>query len=280
MRYINKDLPVFREKGEAIVYRFLTEAYTGDSHYEGLDYKNFSKPEYRKKFEPLLRDEQYNMCCYCMRNISKDPVSLEHIIPRVCDEENFEYYKTKIQVLHDHVVLKDSFCTIPLKPQTELTHYPHIVAYANLVVSCNGVSEENSRTCCMCNGPRGNEKIIPLMLLPDCLEQVGYIKNGGMYAVKGDEEITNTIKQLNLDCDRLKEIRKIWYLIGKHQCWSKVWKANSALLRGFVCSRLFEVDSPSELPEDIKKYSINNFYWELMLKYQWFYGYYLLHKQQ
>ena len=27
MRYINKELPVFKEKGEAIVYRFLTEAY-------------------------------------------------------------------------------------------------------------------------------------------------------------------------------------------------------------------------------------------------------------
>lgn len=274
MRYINKELPVFKEKGESIVYRFLKEAYVGDSHYKGLDYDNFRKPEYRREFESLLREEQYNMCCYCMRNVSNDPISLEHIIPRACDEANFEFYRKKSQILRDYVVLKDSFCTVPLKRQTELRHYPHVVAYANLVVSCNGISEVNSRACCMCNGPRGNEKIIPLMLLPNCLEQVGYIKTGDMYSIRGDEEITNTIKQLNLNYVRLKEIRKIWYLISKHQCWGKVWKANSNLLRGFVFCQLFEVNDPSELPEKFKKFPDNSFYWELLLKYQWFYGYF------
>lgn len=51
MRYINKELPVFKDKGEAIVYRFLAEAYVEGCHYEGLDYANFRKPEYRKDFE-------------------------------------------------------------------------------------------------------------------------------------------------------------------------------------------------------------------------------------
>lgn len=276
MRYINKELPVFKEKGETIVYRFLREAYAGDSHYEGLEYENFRKPEYRTEFESLLREEQYNICCYCMRNVSNSPISLEHIIPRACNKDDFKYYK-KFKVLCDHVELKETFAKVPLKPQNELVHYPHVVAYGNLVVSCNGISEENNKACCMCNGPRGNEKIVPLMLLPDCLEQVGYIKNGEMYSKKGNQEIINTIKLLNLNYERLKEIRKIWYLIGKHKCWRKLWSAKSEILRRYLFIRLFEVDRPSELPEEIKKYTDNDFYWNLMLKYQWFYGYYLLH---
>ena len=90
MRYINKELPVFKEKGETIVYRFLTEAYAGDSHYEGLEYENFRKPEYRTEFESLLREEQYNICCYCMRDVSNSPISLEHIIPRACNKDDFK----------------------------------------------------------------------------------------------------------------------------------------------------------------------------------------------
>lgn len=276
MRYINKELPVFKEKGEAIVYRFLTEAYVGDSHYEGLEYENFRKPEYRIEFESLLREEQYNICCYCMREVSKDPASLEHIVPRACDnEDSFEYYKTRSKVLCDYVELKESFAKVPLKPKNELVRYPHVVAYANLVVSCNGISEENTKSCCMCNGPRGKKNIIPLMLLPDCLEQVGYIKSGEMYSKKGDQEIIDTIKLLNLNYERLKEIRKIWYLVGKHKYWSELWSARSSILRQYVFIRLFEVELPSELPENIKKYTDNDFYWKLMLKYQWFYGYYL-----
>ena len=98
-----------------------------------------------------------------------------------------------------------------------------------------------------------------------------------MYSKKGNQEIINTIKLLNLNYERLKEIRKIWYLIGKHQCWRKLWNAKSEILRRYLFIRLFEVDRPSELPEEIKKYTDNDFYWNLMLKYQWFYGYYLLY---
>lgn len=279
MRYINKELPVFKDKGEAIVYRFLAEAYVGGCHYEGLDYANFRKPEYRKDFESLLREEQYNLCCYCMRNVSNSAITLEHIIPRACNEKNYEYYRTNFQVLHDHVILHDTFKTVPLKPQAEMTHYPHSVAYANLVVSCNGISEENSRECCMCNGPRGNDKIVPLMLLPDCLERVGYIKNGRMYSIKEDKEIADTITRLNLNYERLVEIRKIWYLIGKYECWGKLWKADSKIVRALIFCQLFEVESPSELPEKISKYPNNNFYWELLLQYKWFYGYYILYGQ-
>ena len=47
------------------------------------------------------------------------------------------------------------------------------------------------------------------------------------------------------------------------------------LPRKLILSQLYDKDKFSDLDDKTQKYS-NEFYWNTLLKYKWFYGYYLI----
>ena len=113
MRYINKELPHFKKRGEDINYAFLSEAYNeDDSCYYGLYYDDFKHFQHKRKdaFIELLREEQYDLCCYCMKNIFSDNnITLEHIIPQSCNKKKIRFYQTNSDVLNKYVELTEEF---------------------------------------------------------------------------------------------------------------------------------------------------------------------------
>lgn len=280
MQFINKE--TYSREALDIIYPFLQEAWNEtDNEYIGLTYSNFRKPEYRidpvdgsDKIVEIMRKEQYNYCCYCMRFIKDKKITIEHIIPQNCNNDITQYTKYA-SVLADRVEHVNIFKAHGYLPQkTELIKQPHVVAHVNLLASCIGIAEEDNDSCCFCNGKRGNFPIVPLMLMQDCMSLVGYQENGRMYALKNKSEYKDTIERLQLNHTRLIEIRHLWYLIQQQELRPIFAQAVTRTKRIMVIIKCFGVKLWSEISIEYKKYAESEFYWNLLVDYKWFHRYY------
>ncbi|WP_291529471.1 hypothetical protein [Bacteroides sp. UBA939] len=280
MKYINKE--TYSEEALDIVYPFLQEAWNAiDNEYIGLTYEDFRKPKYRRdsvdgsdKIVEIMRKEQDDYCCYCMRLIRGKNITIEHVIPQQCDSDITPYTKYA-PVLANRVEHVDVFKTHkPLPSKTDLMKQPHVVAHANLVASCTGIAVENNDSCCFCNGKRGNTRIVPLMLMQECMSLVGYLVNGRMYAINNNSEYKDTIKQLQLNHDRLIEIRHLWHLIQRQELLSSFVQSADERCRQVAIIKTFAVKRWSEVSVNYKKYAESEFYWNLLMDYEWFHQYY------
>ncbi len=300
MRYIDK-YPRHTE-ALAINVRFLRDCYSYDINApipspdnSKSSYEGFKQPVYRdgeNGWENILLDEQTvegsARCCYCMRKLKmseeyKGKINFEHIVPRaLCGEDGqqqFEYYSSNASALNDHVILSDRFCQQDftslevIKSQVKM---PHTTALSNLVVACNGKRDPLYSSGCCCNSSRGDDKMLPIVLMPNADTDVKYDANGILSISCNDGTLDKIIKELN--DETLQEIRAVWFHL------SKVSKDISTISSMTILDRInwfkeaYQTANFETLPESVRRYigrldSKDDTYWKLLLAYDWFYYY-------
>lgn len=226
MEFIDKR--PFLEQEQKMDVEFLKDCYNEDtqSFYPSVNsdqsYSNFSSKKYRKGiagWENLLLQEQHDRCCYCMRRLKSPALNIEHVIPRnlkANDTHNeFAKYTENSKWLADNVELDSDFAKRNFKSVQDIERvkiFPHRIALANLLASCNGKFEEVSSGCC-CNNARSNDYLLPLMLMPEVKERIVYDGISGAVAIYPKDE--SWVKMLQtLNDDTYKEIRILWHKYG------------------------------------------------------------------
>ena len=126
-------------------------------------YKGFTDAD--KLLKKALCSEQGSICCYCMRRISIDKLSVEHYITQTRHENS---------------------------PFSESEHRENELLYQNMLAPCN----DKSRNC---SGIRGNNLLIINPLQQKIERHFGYKNNGEIYALNENTAFENDIKTLDLN---------------------------------------------------------------------------------
>jgi hypothetical protein len=262
MQYIDKGDSQYSENGHKYVNEFIECAWDSEGgRYVNLSYSNFKSDT---KILELLLKQQHNYCCYCMRKINGGNSSIEHIIPQNPIKSDFPFYSHYNFLGPKYIfdLSNNSINNVITTPP-----FPHIIAYENLVVSCNGnffKRDKYKHKCC--NNKRGSKQIIPLFFIMDISDIISYETDG---SINFDEEYFETIEILQLNIDILRMIRKVWYLISRNFSFEKIKSAEN------------DVDIRNEIVDSLgfEDLSINTTFendegWSLLLEYEWFYSYY------
>lgn len=140
-----------------------------------VDFKKLgNKRKVKKQLRTSLMEEQGFICCYCERSLIEGDCHIEHFRPK--DQNKF--------------------------PELELE-------YDNLICSCQANLEKGTPRHC------GNSKenwfddnlISPLDI--DCESKFKYTHDGQILPINEDDEATKlTIEKLQLNIDKLKDLRK------------------------------------------------------------------------
>jgi len=137
-------------------------------------YSNLQNPEKKKVFESLL-DEQGYICCYCERELKNNDYHIEHFKPK--DKNKF--------------------------PKFQLD-------YNNLLCSCQ--RNTNHGAPLHCGNSKGNWFNDELLISPldsDCESKFIYTGDGHIKpSDKNVSSVVTTIKKLQLDIDKLVDLRK------------------------------------------------------------------------
>lgn len=302
MRYIDKYR--LRTQAHHINVRFLKDCYAGDINHPCPSpdnpmgsFEDFKKKQYRESnnydygWKNLLLEEQDCRCCYCMRrlNSTAGKINYEHIIPRECkgDEglNEYSYYASHAPALHDLVEMADVFTMKKFTTQEDIEQepkMPHITALANLAAACNGKRNSLSTYGCCCNNTRGNKRMMPVMLMPDADENVNYDANGILTITNNDGTLDAIIQELN--DDTLKEVRAVWARLCQVQIDLTIVRSFSLRERIEWFKRAYHVTDFTSLPTEVRRYAGeitsngSDFYWNLLLDYDWFYNYYFIKK--
>ena len=295
MRFIDKNK--FHEEEHSINVKFLQQCYSCDlkEFIPSLDdaklsFDDFKKKDFRGKndepsgWENLLLREQDQRCCYCMRKLHQGNghINYEHVIPRCLfgneGQQEYSYYSQKSQILRDFVMMSDEFVKKKFSSLDEIAgeeKMPHITSLANLLAACNGKRNSDKSVGCCCNNSRGNDRILPIMLMPESKDIVKYDANGILIITTKDKTLTKIISELN--DETLQEVRSVWYHLSKSEVDLLVAENYSLNERIAWFEDSYNTNIAS-LPNNIKKYvgllDRNHFYWELLKDYDWFYGYY------
>ncbi|MFA8298627.1 MAG: retron system putative HNH endonuclease [Hyphomicrobiales bacterium] len=150
---------------------------------EKLD-KNASYDDLGRKIKKLLREhlkaEQGEICCYCERRLHTK------------DDNSKDYH-------NEHIKPKDR----------EL--YPHLATdYYNIVCSCQGnLKKAEISHCGKAKDNWYDEQLFVSPLSKDCESKFRYNDGGEVFAVDGNKAAKTTIEKLNLNCDKLIEMRKM-----------------------------------------------------------------------
>lgn len=309
MRYIDKYR--MHTAAHALNVLFLQDCYSGDIHNPipspanpDSSYDDFKKAKYRDGeygWKNLLLAEQdvekTPRCCYCMRKLNPQTgkINYEHIIPRslsgIEGQTQYDYYSSHAPALRDHVMIANDFMEKSFVTTEDIgkePRMPHTTALSNLVVACNGKRETFASTGCCCNGNRQDDKIMPIMLMPNADTDVVYDANGILIISCDDGTLKNITEELN--DTTLQEIRSIWYHL------SRVKKDLSHAVTMPIKERIewfktaYSTSDFTTLSEKIKKYTSyldkdssdkdSDTYWKLLLSYDWFYYYPAYAKQR
>ena len=291
MEFIDKR--PFLEQEQKMDVEFLQDCYNEEtqSFYPSVNsdqsYSNFSCKKYRKGiagWENLLLQEQHDRCCYCMRRLKSSVLNIEHVIPRnlkVNDtHDEFAKYTENSKWLADNVELDSDFAKRNFKSVQDIektNKFPHRIALANLLASCNGKFEEVSTGCC-CNNARSNDYLLPLMLMPEVKERIVYDGVSGAVAIYPQDESWAKMLQ-TLNDDTYKEIRILWH---------KIWEFNQELdietVRGYLLKdriiffkKIFNLNNFENIPNEYHKYTGlpdgDSTYWNLLMDFDWFFTY-------
>lgn len=194
MRFIDKSGNAI--EGNKLVDELLREAWDQtESHYVGADYNGLNARKYREKLLRLLLQEQENRCCYCMRLITIDDSTIEHLIPQKVIKSSFASYLVT-EELRDHVMHKDDF--IRNQRLISPVKYPHDIAYNNLIASCK--SREH------CNNFRGSKDIEPFVYDKE-IGEIAVYDAGGLIDC---DQYKTSFDNLGLNSHNLRLIRKTW----------------------------------------------------------------------
>ncbi len=291
MKFIDKE--PFLKREEILVIQYLKDCFNEDLHtfYPCIDsdqsYANFSSPKYRKGaagWEHLLLLEQKGRCCYCMRRLKPGAFNIEHVIPRNMKtqkpKEEFQKYTAASKWLANHVELDSDFAAIHFTCTEDIekvVRFPHRIAVANFLASCNGKFSEIGRGCC-CNNARSNDYLLPLMLMPNVHERMVYDGLSGCVAVFPIEQSWEKMLQV-LNDDTYKEIRILWFKASKHkECIEgKDIKSFQLKDRILFMKEIFEEQNFENIPCEYHKYAGVPFddstYWNLFADFDWFLTY-------
>lgn len=258
MRYIDKTEQEGKQKAYTLLKRFIDEQWQDDANcYINLTYKDFSNNEL---CDLLLKEQQY-YCCYCMRHILNPETTIEHIIPNNAKEiKSYDLYSSYGRIGETVFFWEKDLRETKI---TRMPPFPHILAYENLVASCNGFIPENGYGKC-CNNKRGSDDIIPVFYLHSVFE---YDPDG---RIDCDILYENTITSLGLDQDTLTLFRR---------CWLNLPSSYNPL---DVINAIADEDLRDQIIDDMTFEFISiddrltitaEVYWKSFANYFWFYSY-------
>ena len=230
----------------------------------------------------ILKENQ-NRCCYCMRMIEEQDTTLEHIIPnKAADQTEYDKYK---QYYSNIDWQKMIFAKAFLKtPKWTFRSYPHTIAYENLIPSCNGKFAKmnrdpnlhvgDNRVSKSCNNKRGNDFVIPFVLVKQMVSEFKYNKSGRIiWSVDKNiigpqrkellEKHKETIERLGLNCDELVAIRRIWFFLANNNLDSLKDKDRTIIFL------LEDVNLTEQEKEMLNNFWQDN-YWSLLEEYRYF----------
>lgn len=255
-------------KEEESFNRFRNQHYVSHSQHTDTDFKS------------LLIREQQERCCYCMRRISTDvrDSNIEHLVPKKTLVTDFSYYARYSDLLNYHVCHSDTFenRTYPNKRTVvKQVKLPHMVAYENLVASCMGEHH--------CNSARGNETIPPLPIIRGIESKYFYSPAGMMVTEDADREYKIAIGVLNLNFELLVQIRLLWkkVAVSAFHVTHVIGITSMEDKQSFLCT-VFSKPSFLDLAPKWQNFAPSGengstYYWDLFVKYDWFYDYYRHH---
>ena len=291
MKYIDKS--IHRKEFDVYTRQYLNDARTKDSDFipklaSKSSYDGFSNKKYKTTAIPqgsqyngwlgLLLQEQECRCCYCMRELTADEVSVEHLLPEsfegLDETEEYEFYCDKASSIRDNVMTGNEFDKLVSEGQIvvdSLVKMPHLIAHSNLFPACKTQCDG-----CSCNSNRGNKRILPLMLMEDVDSWMYYDENGELFLTYKETKIAkDTILHLDINTPTQKEIRHLWYLFSKKQIEPDIARDASFSVKEHLLTTAFDTDKIYSLPSTYIKYFTEDNYWKLFLQHNWFYTYYL-----
>ena len=260
MEFIDKSKPEFKDNAHAIIKKFIDEQWQEDANqYVNLTYESFNSRE----LKDLLLSEQGRRCCYCLKCLSDKESTIEHIIPnKVADPASFSDYDEFGEISTNVFVWMENkrFVKINTPP------FPHIIAYENLVVSCNGyIPYEGNAKCC--NNKRGMKTIIPLFYIPNVKEEFQYDEKG---IIVCHEKYYDTIQILGLENHTLQLFRRCWLNLPANYGIKDVYRANTdGMLRKEIVD---DMDFVKVSLSD-RTTILNQIYWNTFKNYCYFYRY-------
>jgi hypothetical protein len=261
MEYIDKTNPDIKKEA----YRLLKEFIDGQWQKDASRYINLAYEHYDiSKLRPLLLNEQNHLCCYCMRYISDTDTKIEHIIPnKATDPAIFDKYKL-FGDINDKVFLwQDDMSSTQI---IQMPPFPHILAYENLVASCDGSMPEQSSAKC-CNIKRGSNEIIPVFYITNAKNEFDYDVNGIIIC---DSKYYKTIEVLGLEKDTLQRFRRCWLNLPSQYDASDV---NDACIDEDLRHKIIDDMDYSRISTSDRGTIFNPTYWNAFAKYFWFYEY-------
>lgn len=296
MRYIDKS--VNKAEGLALTKDFMDRhCMTATGRHAGIRYRDDDRNnlhtfcaaddgKYRRAMVNLLMMPQNSLCCYCLRklkthqnsDISDQTITIEHIIPdSYTSSDDVAYYRSAPNLSPGDVEITDVYEN-PAYPQSAGIH-PHKVAFNNFVLSCKGTfpdirSRRGGKSAICCNEKRGNSEAYPVYFLPDVADYVDYLRNGDIQAVVGKTEESHVkvlIDSTNLQCDSLKDIRFLWYILrGKDLKEIAECNSNDNRRNYLLCEILFDGSIPMDRATVLFSKFIEDDSWDTFMLYHTF----------
>jgi 5-methylcytosine-specific restriction endonuclease McrA len=249
----------------AFVENFIQGQWQED-RYINIGYDDIDRDTLRR----FCREEQDNVCCYCCRDLSGEHVTLEHIVPRSCNEAGaLLAYQEVSPVLMETVVLQNQFARA--ETVQALPPFPHHIAYQNIVAACAGRVSDLSGEITCCNPNRGNDFLLPFNVL-QTHKQVEYAPDGTVYV----DNDTTWVDPINLNAGILKKIRRLWYKLAQSGTldWQAIEAAKTIEARdGLLLEHTLDEDDLLSDRYEIQTFR-TDFFWEIFLKYKFFFSFF------
>ena len=281
MKYIDKT--TYLDEGHAITDSYLEseckiDEPDGHYRYQNVDYSGSfgtTTKGAKAKMMKLAIKSQHNLCCYCMRYLDEgEGVTLEHIIPQSCSPDDFKkYMDLNVYPLTAQEVIRTADFTGVDDIKTD--RRPHTVTFENLTASCEGKFPDKGGSSLCCNNKRGEKNIYPLFYVADVENELEYMDDGSVYPNERCShpiEYVETIQHVRLNCQSLKDIRRLWHLFGNVP-YEKIESCltDKALREETLLNVLFQNPDMSGQDEKISnKFRTNDDYWHTLLLYRWF----------
>ena len=248
--------------------------------------------KYKDIWRKLLCEEQDFICCYCMRRLTIDNFSAEHIIPQSLkgDDDRPEFLRyvtggnTAPNIVNgvEYSDETESRSYVSIADIESLTKMPHVISHHNLLAACKGPRGTEITGCC-CNHRRGRNYIVPLMLIPGGEKRFEYDPNGIMSISPHEESWKSILSVLN--GTTFQTIRRIWYLIANntHLKSGQFSYATPEIQRINIFKAAFKQKNFLNIPKIYRSFigrimgKGNDYTWKLLVDYSWFLEYYRNH---
>lgn len=279
MRYIDK-YSHLREGNDVTDHYLETVCRVNDGdgnyHYQNVDYDgSFTSTDAKSEMRRLAMVSQDNLCCYCMRDLhmQNQRITLEHIIPQHASQAEYNGYTgINLPPLTAATVIRtDDFVGVP---NQICPPRPHTVTFENLVASCDGTFPETEGCPQCCNHSRGEKHVYPIFFVEGVEKEITYMEDGTMQPVAGcaqQAEYRQTIENARLNCQNLKDIRKLWHLFAEVEFEVLIECIKDMNLRTKTLMKvLFNKEEQSESDSKILNKFMKDDYWKTFLLYHWF----------